>query len=386
MPRSERPLRVLFLADHLGHAEGRIHGVTTYFLETLPAFDPGLVVPVLGILRPRHPVAERFQTAGVTLRFFGRLKWDPRAFFDLLHYAKSHQIDIFHICGVKSLLLGRLVARWQRRPVIAHFHDAIPAPHGLRTLERRLAPCTELALAVSRPIRDFAIQEFGLSPERVRVLHNGLHVERFARPKIDARQRIRQELGLAPAAPVIGVIGRVHPVKGQKLMIRALPQVLRQCPEAMLVIVGDGPDYEGCVALVKELGLGARVCFTGQRDDIPDLLAAVDLVVVPSLWAEPLGFVALEAMAAARPVVAFQTGGLPEIILDDETGYLVPPADREALARTVGKLAGQPELRQRLGANAARWARRFSIQHHVRQLEDIYASLGGGSVTSGAQA
>jgi glycosyltransferase involved in cell wall biosynthesis len=371
----DRRLRVAFLSDHLGHANGRIHGVTTYFLETLPAFDRARVTPMLCILQPRHQAASRFAAAGVEPIFLGRTKSDPRAFMDVLGILGRESIDVLHVSGLKSLLLGRTAARLKGCPVVAHFHDTIPPPTWMQGLQRRLASSTELALAVSNPIRDFVIREFAIPSSRTQVLYNGLRTERFAHPAADARIRIRQEWGLDPSIPVIGVIGRVHPDKGQKLMIRVMPRVLRDCSEAVLVITGDGPDREACIGLVKGLGLGAKVRFTGQRDDIPDLLAAVDVVVVPSLWEEPFPFVALEAMAAGRPVVAFRTGGLSESIVEGETGYLVPLADEDALAAAVSRLVCQPRLARRLGEGAARRAQEFSIGRHVQQLEELYAAV-----------
>jgi glycosyltransferase involved in cell wall biosynthesis len=374
-PAPPGPLRVLFLSDHLGHPNDRIHGVTTYFLETLPAFDQTQIAPMLCILQPRHAVAARFEAAGVELIFLDRNKWDPRAFIDLLDLLRRRRVDVLHISGEKSLLLGRTVARWRRLPVVAHFHDALPGLRLLRPPQRRLAPHTDLALAVSEPIRAFAIREFGIPPGQAQVLHNGLRLERFARPAAGARWRLRAELGLDPDTPTVALIGRVHPAKGQRCLIRALPRLLERCPEAIGVIVGDGPDREACIALARELGVGERVRFTGQRDDIPDVLAAVDVVAVPSLWEEPFPFVALEAMAAGRPVVAFRIGGLPESIVHGETGFLVAHADENGFADALAEILTRPELAQRLGQGASRRAQEFTIEQHVQRLQEIYASI-----------
>jgi glycosyltransferase involved in cell wall biosynthesis len=374
------PLRVLFVSDHLGFANGAVHGVTTYFLETLAAFARARVEPALCILQPHHPAAARFAAAGLPPPIFlGHSKWDPRAFGNLLRLVRASKVDVLHLSGEKSLLLGRLVARRLGLPVVAHVHDTLPAPRLVRALQRRLAAATEVVLANSRPVREFVIRELKLLPERVQVLHYGLGLERFARPAADARPRLRAELGLAPATPTAILVGRVHPVKGQQAMIRALPRVLQQCPETVLVIVGEGPDRAACAALARQQGLGGRVRFTGQRDDIPDLLAAADVAVVPSLWQEPFGLVALEAMAAGRPVVAFRTGGLPESIVDGETGFLVAPGDETGLADAVARVLARPELAGRLGAAAARRAQAFSIRSHVERLEELYGELHRGS-------
>jgi glycosyltransferase involved in cell wall biosynthesis len=371
-PPAAGPLRILFVSDHLGYAHGAVHGVATYFLETLPAFDRALVAPTLYVLQPWHAVAARFAAVGIEPLFLARHKWDPRTIFDLFGLVRRHRFDLLHVTGEKSVLFGRLVARLKGLPVIAHFHDGLPAPRWVRLGQRRLAGHTDLALAVSGPIRTSVIREFALPPARVQVMHNGLNLARFSRPAADARPRLRRQLGLAPTVPTVGVIGRVHPVKGQQAMIRALPRLLQRCPTAALVIAGDGPDRPACATLVAALDLTARVHFLGQRDDIPDLLAALDVVAVPSLWEEPFPFVALEAMAAGRPVVAFRTGGLPEAIVHGETGLLVTYGDEADLAEALAQVLTQPELARRLGAGALSRAEDFSIQRHVQQLTELY--------------
>jgi len=368
----ERPLEVLFLTDHLGHASGRVHGVTTYFLETLPAFDPARVRPALAILQSWHPATPRFEALGIRPAFFGRGKWDPRALADLFRHLRRQRPDVLHISGEKSLLLGRFVAHRLGLPVIAHFHDSLPGVPPVRALQRRLAPWTARALAVSEPIRAFAIRDFAIPAHRALVLHNGLRLERFRQPAAEARPRLRAELGIEPEAPAVGVIGRVHPDKGQRALIRALPALLERCPGATVVVVGDGPDRAPCAALAAELGVKERVRFAGQRDDVPDVLAALDVVAVPSLWEEPFPFTALEAMAAGRPVVAFRIGGLPESVVHEETGLLVPPADEAALAAALAELVARPALARRLGEGASRRAAAFTIERHVRRLEDLY--------------
>ena len=159
------------------------------------------------------------------------------------------------------------------------------------------------------------------------MLYNGHDFERFAFPPADARERVRRELGLAPELPVIGVIGRLDlDQKGQDVMIRALPEVRERHPDARLLVVGDGPDLGRCQALAAACGLTREVVFAGPREDIEAVLAAVDVVVVPSTCEEGFPLVALEALAAGRPVVASESGGVVEAVRHKETGLVVPRA------------------------------------------------------------
>ncbi len=372
-----RPVRVLIVSDHLGGAGEASHGGTTYFLTVLPGFDRSRIEPTLCILRPRHAVADQFEAIGIRPVFLGRQKWDPRALTDLIRVVREHEIDVLHLIAMKGVLLGRIAARVTGRPAVIHLHDTLPMAPWLRFLQRRLAPWTGAALAVSQSVREMVINELRIPAERVEVLHNGLHIDRFANRPPGARRRIRRELGLGESTPAIGVIGRVtrEPDKGHATLIRAMPAVLNQCPYATLLVVGDGPARGACESLVETLGLESAVRFTGQRDDIPDILAALDVVAMPS-ESEGLPYAALEATAAGRPVVAFRVGGVPEVVVHGETGLLEPKGNVAGLAEALAQVLNDPDLARRLGEGGRRHAQAFTVERHVRRLEEIYLVLG----------
>jgi glycosyltransferase involved in cell wall biosynthesis len=187
----------------------------------------------------------------------------------------------------------------------------------------------------------------------------------------DAALARRREIGIAPTAPVVAVIGRFHPVKGQKGMLEIMMRVVRSCPAAMLVFVGDGSERRECEQLANSLGLTRSVIFLGQRDDVPELLAASDVVAVPSL-SEGFGLVAIEGHAAGRPVVAYSVGGLPEVVTDGVDGTLVKLGDQDAFAAAVVTLLRESGLRQRYGEAGRANAERFSLERHVAALLQIY--------------
>ena len=370
--RQPRPIRVLVINDHLGYTGGVIHGVTTYF-ATLSGFDRRQVEPCLCILGPRHPAAERFEAIGISPIFLGRSKWDPRALVDLVRVVREQEIDVLHLSGMKGMVLGRIAARITGRPAIVHFHDTTRVSFWLRFLQRRVVPGATYALAVSEAVRRFVIEDFGIPSSRIEVLHYGMDIDGMAASGPDAGPRIRREHGLDQDAPVITVMGRLIPEKGHEQLIRAMPMVLAACPAAVLVIVGDGPSRRDCERLVGALGLGAAVRFLGYRSDVPDLLAAADVAVVPSLWVEGFGYVALEAMCAGLPVVASRVGGLPEVVVHGETGLLVPAGDSEALAEALVQVLRDPDLRRSLGDAGRRRARLFTVERHCARMTRVYA-------------
>ncbi|MDE2051442.1 MAG: glycosyltransferase, partial [Gammaproteobacteria bacterium] len=186
-----------------------------------------------------------------------------------------------------------------------------------------------------------------------------------------ARGRVRSELGIEAGRPVLAIIGRMHPVKGHRALLAMLPAVVRSCPRALLLVIGDGPERTPCEALARSLGISQHVRFLGRRDDVPRLLAAIDLVLMPS-QSEGLGLAAIEALAAARPVIAFSVGGLPEVVVDGLNGRLVPPGDSQAFTSAVIETLRDPGRRFSYARGAASSAEHFGVEAHVQRVIECY--------------
>ena len=378
---SPAPIEVLVVRDHLIWSGG-----TIYFLETLPQFEPMRVRPSLCVLQRRCPVARDFEAVGIRPVFLERRRRDPRRLLDLVRLVRMQRPDLLFLSGPKSNLLGRLVARWTGLPAVLRFNNMLPEAAGMALLQRRLASGTAAGVAVSKAVRQWASRQYALPPQRIRVVYSGHDVDRFAMPAPDARARIRREFDIRDDAALIGLLGRVvASQKGQDLMIRLMPELRRRRPDAVLLIGGDGPDLEACRRAAARLELGESVRFAGPRGDIPDLLAAVDVVVVPSLVEEAFGFVALEASAAGRPVVAFRSGGLAEVVVHDGSGLLVPKGDANGLADAIVRVLGDPALARRLGENGRRHAAGFTVARNVQGLTDVFEDVVRQTKTSRAR-
>jgi glycosyltransferase involved in cell wall biosynthesis len=224
-------------------------------------------------------------------------------------------------------------------------------------------------------MRRTAIEDYGLPPDRVRVLYNGVLAEAYARVPPSAGRRIRQQLGLAGNARVIGIVGRVEPGKGIRPLLQAMPAVLAACPDAALLVVGDGPTRGESERLALELGIGAAVRFTGYRSDVPELLGAMDVMAAPSTAEQGLGYAVLEAMCAGVPVVTTHCGGPAECVVDGASGLLVPVADVPALAEALVRVLSDAQLREALGDGARRRSALFSVAQHVGDLQAIYREI-----------
>ncbi len=172
-------------------------------------------------------------------------------------------------------------------------------------------------------------------------------------------------------------VGRIDKEKGLEYLLRAMPIVIDNIPDAHLEIVGDGSEKENSMRVVRELGIGGNVTFVGwvPSDRIEQYYRKSTIVVVPSLWPEAFGLVGVEAMSVGRPVIASRVGGIPEWLDDGKTGFLVAPGNSEQIAERAIQLLSDRELLEQMGKNARQKAEQFSIDKHVTKIDDIYREL-----------
>ncbi len=373
--QSARPLRLLMLADHLGHPDGKVHGGTTYFINTYPELVRQGVDLTAAFLAPAHAAAPKLMAAGVNPVFFERSKWDPRSIGDVERLVRQVKPDVIHLHSEKSMILGRWVARRHQIPVVIHLHDANALKPGVLQAQRRMARWTAAVVMTSDVLRDFALFQHRFDPGIIHILANGMDLSPYSTLPAKPSSLLREELGAPIGHPMIVVIGRVNEVKGQAELIRAMPKVLAEAPAARLVVVGEGPNRPICEKLVADLGLNGAVHFAGQRGDVPEVLATADLAVAPSMWEEPFGYVVLEAMAAGKPVVAFRSGAIPTLVEHEATGLIVEKGDIDGLASAIVKLVADSETRERFGKRARELAGNFTVERHARSLIEIYQSI-----------
>jgi glycosyltransferase involved in cell wall biosynthesis len=364
----------MMVNDHLGYAGGVVHGPARWFKNILPCFDPSSSQVELVILGMEHPFAAELARVGVRPLFLNRSKWDPRALIDLIGLIRRHRIDILHVMGMKSIILGRIATRYAGCKVVVHFHDTQPVARPVRFVMRRLSAWSDLALSCAPAVAEMTEQDFAIPKEKSLILLNAIRVHEFSQERPDGRERVRAELGIGSNAWAIGMIGRLSPMKGHELALRAMTEVLARHPDVNLVVVGHGemrPDLE---ELARELRLERTVIFTGQREDIPDVLAALDLVMFSSLReGHPLA--CLEAIAAAKPVVAFDIPGPGDIVKHGETGLLVRKGDVRGLAEAITATMDDRALYERMVAGCKQAREGFGLEQHLRKLEELWHAL-----------
>jgi glycosyltransferase involved in cell wall biosynthesis len=356
---------VLGLRRRPGLEVGLISGLTTGpegSLESLVAEPPGLLTRLPALVRPLSP-------------------WlDWRALHQLTSLFRQRRPDIVHTHSGKAGVLGRLAARRAGVPVIVHtIHGPSfgafqgPLANALfRSAERRAGRVTTHFVVVAHAMAEqYLAAGIGHPAQYTRVL-SGFDLAPFLEAKPDPALRAR--LGLAPDNLVVGKVARLFKLKGHDDLLAVAPALVRACPRLRFLLVGDGVWRQRFEAQARQLGLGQHFVFVGlvAPTDVPRYLGLMDVLVHLSRR-EGLARALPQALAAGKPVVAFDCDGAREVCFDGETGLLLSPGDRVGLQERLLRLAQDPALRARLGSQGRAFVREaFSIERMVDQLHDLY--------------
>ncbi|GAB4490892.1 MAG: glycosyltransferase [Thermodesulfovibrionales bacterium] len=368
------PIRLLHV-----YQNSNVGGIQQQLLSLLREYDRSVVDPFFCSLGPSGEIGSELERLGIPFAALGRgrsHRVSPGIVFELARLMKRLRIQVVRTHKYRANLYGRLAALIAGVPVrIASLHGNYRKDRRIerRIVNRLLAPATDRFVAVSDSIRDDIARYDAIDPSRILVIRNGVDTERF-RP-MEVRQALRREFAPAEDAFVIGSLGRFVSAKGFEYLIDAAARLAPSLPGFVVVIVGEGSHREKIAARAASLGIGGRLVFPGMRRDIPEVLNALDVFVMPSI-AEGLPNALLEAMSCARPIVATAVGGIPEVLRDGKNGLLVQPGDAGALADAVSRM-----LRDRVFAEACGQAARqdvlarHSIRATARTWETLYRRL-----------
>lgn len=354
---------VLFL-----HQGGELYGSDLVFYQAVKALAP-CVEPII-ILDNAGPLVEKlrevsdrveifdlgvlrrkfFSPAGIFRNTFAIL----RSVFYLWRLIKRENIGLVYTNTI-GVLPGAIVAKLTGKPHIWHIHEILVKPAWLaKILANLVLSLSRRVIANSNSTAQYLIRSGRGNTDRIAVVHNGIALERLQRSPESAAEW-RTKLGLSDDLIVIGLIGRIHPFKGQDCIVDVACRMKSMGFENFCVLV-IGDVYEGyewfleqIKAKIQELELTQHFYFCGYQQDIAGILSAVDISVVPSTLPESFGLVTVEAMAAAKPVVATALGGSTEIVVDGVTGFLVPVNEPAQMAQRLIQLARDPKLRQTMG-------------------------------------
>jgi sugar transferase (PEP-CTERM/EpsH1 system associated) len=316
------------------------------------------------LLRPEVRVHDLHRRAGN----------DPALIWQLYRLFRRERPDVVHTHAWGTLIEGLFAARMARVPVVVHGeHGTLQLRPHQRWLQRRGWSAANRVLAVSSRLADRITLETGFPRERISVIRNGVDLSRFGAIE---RSSARAALGLTSDAQVVATVGRLVPVKDHMTLIEAMALIRRDL-NVTLVIAGDGPLRESLAARAAERGIDDRVRFLGHRPDVESVLRAADVFVLSS-ESEGLSNTILEAMASGLPVVATRVGGADEMVLDGETGVLLPPRSPRELADALESVLNNPARSTAMGAaGRARIEAEFGLQGMLQRYEAMYLDAMG---------
>lgn len=321
--------------------------------------------------QPGSRLLDEAQAAGLPVAAIAmRSPLDLRALLALRRLMKDHRVRLVHTHSSIDSWVATPAAKSLGLPVVRGRHVTIPVLRR-RALVYRLAD----RIITSGEAVKRMIAEVGVAPERIEAIAAGYDPVRFHSDV--SGKAVRDELGLT--GPLVGLVANLRGSKGHRYFLEAARLVLARLPSTRFLVVGDGVAFEEVRRLVHELGLSSQVTMTGFRRDIPEVMAALDVLVLPSTRSEAVSQVILQALAVGTPVVGTTVGGTPEVVRDGVTGRLVPPADGAALAAAILDLLRDPaRARAMARAGQALVQARYTVDAAMARTTAIYTELLGG--------
>ncbi len=375
-PRRRLPNRVLHVIQTAG--TGGTESVFSALSEHLQANGWS----VLCAVGQRGRLTERLHASGLPVVLIPGLGQgtapEVRSLAALYRTILTSGAQLVHAWSFPAHFYASLAARLARRPCIVNIRNGHHDTAGWRRLllwRRLILPLATTVVVPSQGIARLLSGTLGL--QETICIPNGVDVN--ARSRARSRRAVRESLGMPAEAIVVGAVGTLRPVKGHRYLLQAAVQATACAASLRFLLIGrmHEPTTSALTTFCRRAKLGDRVAFLGARSDVADLLSAMDIFCLPSL-SEGMPNSVLEAMAAGLPVVATDVGGNPEVVVDGETGCLVPPRDPSALAAALVRLAGDPQLRSQMGrAGLARASAHFSLHRMLTHYEDLYRSVLG---------
>ena len=294
----------------------------------------------------------------------------------LVELLRSDKVDVLHIhlTGAGGGRWVFLASRLAGVPALIYTQQIAPEKRAslpLRLERRLVSVVVHRFIAVSDATRRKYVDRLAQPEAKTIVVPNAVELDRYHGDSAAARLSTRRRWNIPVDAKVIGTVARLSPQKALHVLLEAVPAVMREVPDVQVLIVGDGPERSTLENLAVRLGIASHVHFVGNRTDVPDQLFAMDVFALPSLF-EGLPLAILEAMAAGRPVVATAVDGVPEIVEDGVTGFLVSPGDAGSLGRALVRLLQDPAAASRFGEAGRLRAQEFSTEAVIDRVVEAY--------------
>lgn len=369
--------KILWIIDGLGHG-----GAERMTLSIMQKFDRSkfdLHACALQV-KQGNPVAAELERIGipVDLLHIPNLR-HPGNLPKIIQYIRGHKPDIIHTQLEFANVFGNIAAAMLGIPSVATLHTLGAPQKGTEYWRSRIEWaslkyfCTRI-ISVSESAREHHIKHGNIAAKKMVTIYNGIDLTNF-HPNGGTEKATRKSLNIPDSACVLLTVAVLREPKGIQYMIEAMPRILAETPNAHYLIVGDGDYGQKLKELSRSLGVEKHVTFAGQRNDIPDILLAGDIFVLPTLI-DALPTVLIEAMAARKAIVASNVGGVPEIVENEKNGILVEPAKPPQLVESCLRLIRQGEVREAMAEAGLRIAHsKFNIENQVETISNLYEEL-----------
>lgn len=368
-------IKVIHICDKFGMRGSTTHGVSRFFLWSMPRFDSEKYDVTLYALKKPDPSSRALEESGAKLTYLNQARISPAILSCFVSLIRREKPDILHLHGWIAANFGRMAGRLTRIPTIMHEHGVDPYfPKSQQIADRVLSPMTHTALAVSNSVREFLVSRRYVHPSKLRLIYLGAPLSQFEPAGPAEVAQLKESLGIPEDSPVVGTVGRIDTQKGLTYLIKAGKSVFSRIPNARFVIVGDGPKMEELQSEAKELGIQENILFIGHRNDVQLIQSMIDIQAFPSLW-EGTPLTIFEAMAMGLPIVSTGVDGLGEVLEDGKSALIVPPAESKALADAIVRLLQDRNLALSLASGARESGRKYDISQTVRNMETLYDEL-----------
>jgi len=352
-----------------------VGGLEMVVINLLKGLDRRIYTPILCCLEEEGSLIHEIEKLGVKTIVLGKKKKgiDYPLLFRLASILRQEKIDIIHSHNPTPYFYGTIAGKIANVPVIIYTkHGRNPVKKKRELLLRKfLSYMTDKIVAVSDDARNVAINDEKINPEKVVTIFNGIDIDRY-QTNIDVASK-KREIGLSDDDFVIGIVARLSPEKDHNTLFEAFRIVLDSINQNVkLVIVGDGILREEFEQKAKSISISNKTIFLGERYDVPELLAIFDLFILSSIT-EGISLTLLEAMATGLPVVATNAGGNAEIVLDNQTGFIVPPKDPNRMAEAIMTIIKNNDMANQMKERGKdRVSKKFNLETMRDQYEQIY--------------
>jgi glycosyltransferase involved in cell wall biosynthesis len=364
------PLPVMFVITSMP-----IGGAETLLVNLIRGMDRTRFAPELCCLKSLGPLGEMLSSEIPTFSNLIGKKWDIGVLGRLTRLLRErHTAALVTVGAGDKMFWGRLAAKCAGVPVVLSAIHSTGWPDTIGRLNRLLTPITDGFIGVAAAHGRHLVEQEGFPLHKVRVISNGVDTTRF-HPTNDGSS-VRRELGIEPTAPVAGIVAALRTEKNHACFLRAAAIVHSAVPQSRFLIIGDGPERPTLEALTAELRLDGVVHFLGSRNDIPELLAAMDVFVLTSrMEANPVSI--LEAMATGKPVIAPRVGSIADSVCDGQTGYLTTPDDASEVAGRLVEIFAEPQRARQMGEAGRKlverlWSLSTMVKGYERLIDEIY--------------